>query len=48
VAIGTDEDVIGFDVPVDVVHPMHFVDGDDELADVEAGLCLREDVFFDE
>jgi hypothetical protein len=48
VSIGTDEDVIGLDVPVDVVHFVHFVDGDDEFSDVEPGLEFGKDIFVDE
>lgn len=31
-----------------VMHLMHVLDGYNQLADVEPGLCLREDVLFNE
>lgn len=46
-ALAIDENVIRFDVPVDVVHSVHFLDGQDELCNIETSFRLREDILFD-
>lgn len=46
VAILADQDIIRFDIAMYVVHFMHVLNGYNQLADVEPGLCLSEDVFF--
>lgn len=46
--ISIDEDVIGLNIPVNVVHAVHLINGNDELSDVEASLCLAEDILFNQ
>ncbi len=47
-ASGIDENIVGLDVPVDVVHFVHVLDGQDEFADIKLGLLFCENVFLDE
>lgn len=42
-----DQNIIRLDITVNVVHLMHFLDGNDELTNIETGLCLAEDVLLD-
>lgn len=44
----SDENVVWLNVSMNIVHFVHFFNGDDELSDVEAGLCLSKDVLFNE
>ena len=43
-----DQDIVRLDISMNVVHLMHFLNGDNELADVESCLCFGKDVLFDE
>lgn len=48
VSFFADQDIIRLDISMNIVHPMHFLDGNDELTDIESGLCLCKDVLLDE
>jgi len=48
VAVLVDQDVVGFDVAVDEAQVVDTLDGAGELADVEAGERLAEDLELDE
>jgi hypothetical protein len=48
VPVGADENVIRFDVAMNVVHFVHIFQSKDQFCHIEASFCLCENVFFDE
>ncbi len=47
-SICRDENIVRFDVPVNVVHLVHFLNGNYQLSDIETRLCFSESVLFDQ
>lgn len=43
-----DEDIVRFDVPVDVVHFVHILDSQNKLTDIKPSLLFRKNVLLDE
>jgi hypothetical protein len=44
VSVLSNEDIVGFDIAVNIVHLMHLFDCQNELANIEAGLVLTKGI----
>lgn len=42
------EDIVRFDVPMNIVHFMHILNSQDKFCHIESGFIFREDIFIDQ